>query len=370
MKIQCPKETLSPLLNVVAGAVERRHTIPILANIRLDCHNSLTTLVGTDLELRLAVQTEMISILEGGSTTLPAKRLIEIVKTADTEDPLSLQVDQTQATISYGATSFNLPALPADDFPAAPEVDDAHEFELHPQALRKLIQSTAFAIGHQDVRQYLNGWLLEIDNATLTAVATNGHRLSLAKTQRPPSATHSAIERALIPKKTVNEITKVINDEAGPVRIRFNRNHIELTQDRVTLQSNLINSQFPDYNKVIPRNNSNCAKIDRGDFRKSLQKAAILSNDQYRTIHLRFTANQLSLESRSADNESFNDVIAVNYQGPELPVSFNVHYLLDVTGVLDTDEIEMQLEDSETPCLVKPSQADDSQLNVIMPVRL
>jgi DNA polymerase-3 subunit beta len=347
---------LKPLAQVV-NVVERRQTLPVLANFLVQVQGGQLSLTGTDLEVEM-VSRIAVEDAQDGETTIPARKLFEIIRALP---------DGSRITVSQaGRSRFTLATLPANDFPSVDEVEATERVAVPEAALKELIERTAFAMAQQDVRYYLNGLLFDLRDKTLRCVATDGHRLALCETSLETSTGKRQI---IVPRKGVTELQRLLEGGDREVELEVGRSHIRVKRDDVTFTSKLIDGRFPDYEAVIPIGADREVKVDREMLRAALQRAAILSNEKYRGVRVEVTPGQLKLSAHNPEQEEAQEEIEADTEVSDLAIGFNVNYLLDALSALRDEHVVIQLRDSNSSALVREASSEKSR-HVVMPLRL
>lgn len=367
MHFTIQREALLKPLQLVAGVVERRQTLPVLSNVLLVVEGQQLSLTGTDLEVELVGRVVLEEAAEPGEITVPARKLMDICKSLPSDALIDIRVDEQKLLIKAGRSKFTLSTLPANDFPTVEEGPGSLNFSLVQSKLRRLIERTSFAMAQQDVRYYLNGMLLEVNAGVLRAVATDGHRLAMCAMQ-------SGIEgvdrhQVIVPRKGILELARLLTEQDGEVRIVLGQHHIRATTGEFTFTSKLVDGKFPDYERVLPRGGDKLVVGDRQALREAFSRTAILSNEKYRGIRLQLAAGLLKIQANNPEQEEAEEEVAVEYGGSNLEIGFNVSYLLDVLGVMTTDQVRLILSDSNSSALLQEADNDDSSY-VVMPMRL
>lgn len=367
MKISVQRNQLLAPLQVAHAVVERRQTLPILANVLLTATADGFRLSATDLEVELSVPGALEACVTAGATTLPARKLLDLCRAISDDAVLTLEVSGERAAIRAGRSRFSLATLPADEFPGIDVKGDAFELELPQRDLRRAIEATHFAMAQQDVRYYLNGMLLEINGGRVRLVATDGHRMAV--TDLALNVAPELSRRIIVPRKTVIEALRLLADEDTPALLGVGDDHLTLTAADVVFKSKVIDGSFPDYERVIPRNQDKVLDIDRLALREALGRVAIFANEKYRSVRLQVGPNLLRLSANNAENEEGEDELEIAYDGGSLEIGFNVSYLIDVLTALRGDRVRMHLSDAGSSCLI--TQPDGgAHRYVIMPMRL
>lgn len=366
MHFTIQREALLKPLQLVAGVVERRQTLPVLSNVLLVVDGQQLSLTGTDLEVELVGRVTLEEAAEPGEITVPARKLMDICKSLPNDALIDIRLDEQKLVVKAGRSRFTLSTLPANDFPTVEEGPGSLTFNLVQSKLRRLIDRTSFAMAQQDVRYYLNGMLLEVQSGVLRAVATDGHRLAMCAMQ---ADVESEKHQVIVPRKGILEMARLLTEQDGEVAIVLGQNHIRATTGEFTFTSKLVDGKFPDYERVLPRGGDKLVVGDRQALREAFSRTAILSNEKYRGIRLQLAAGQLKIQANNPEQEEAEEEVMVDYGGSALEIGFNVSYLLDVLGVMTTEQVRLILSDANSSALVQEADNDDSSY-VVMPMRL
>lgn len=367
MNIIINREKLLLPLQQIIGAVERKQTLPILGNVLIQSENDSITLTATDLEIELVSRVDVL-VAYSFSTTLPARKLLDICKALPEDSDIDFSIDETTVTLKSARSRFTLKTLPAQDFPRIDAIKTQSHFVISQKNLKLLIDKTAFAMAQQDVRYYLNGMLLELFSEGIRLVATDGHRLALSE-YKDETIDISSDKQLIIPRKGVLELARLLTISDQKVSILLGKNHIHMETGDLFFTTKLIDGKFPDYNRVIPADGKNILTVNKDLLKHSLQRISILSNEKYRGIRLTLSENNLAIEAHNPEQENAQEEIEVDYTKTTIEVGFNVTYLLDVLSVLDSEEILMKLKDSNSSCIITASDTDNFRY-VVMPMRL
>jgi len=367
MKFTISRDALIKPLNLVAGVVERRQTLPILANVLMVLDGDRLSLTGTDLEVELVGRVLLPSGAEPGEVTVPARKLLDICKSLPEGCEISFTAQDGKVTVKSGRSRFTLSTLPAREFPNVEDSMGTHQFTIKQGQLKRLIDRTGFAMAQQDVRYYLNGMLWELKGQQLKVVATDGHRLALCTL--PEKVGVNGDIQVILPRKGVLEMARLLLDEDSDIAIVIGSNHIRATTDEFTFTSKLVDGKFPDYQRVLPRNPNKIVLGSRLELRQAFTRTAILSNEKYRGVRLKLTDNSLDIVANNPEQEEAEEAVPVDYQGESLEIGFNVSYLLDVLAVLSGEQIKLSLSDPNSSALLEESEEGDS-VYVVMPMRL
>jgi DNA polymerase-3 subunit beta len=383
MKVTVERAALLKALGHVHRVVERRNTIPILANVLLRADGQGLRLKATDLDIEVT-ETIPADVTQAGATTVPAHVIYDIVRKLPEGGQISLEIagDAGQMQIRSGRSRFMLQALPEADFPDLAAGDTPHRFTMPAIDLKRLIEKTQFAISTEETRYYLNGiyfHTLEADGVTLLrAVATDGHRLARVEMTAPEGA--AGMPGIIVPRKAVAEIQKLVEDEGSDVSIELSPTKIRLTfggrsgdesaaVGGVLLTSKLIDGTFPDYQRVIPTGNDKRLTVERGDFAKAVDRVSTISSERGRAVKLALTDRRLTLSVNNPDSGSATEEIEVDYDASPLDIGFNARYLLDITGQLDGDTALFRLADPGSPTVIQDREGAPA-LYVLMPMRV
>lgn len=371
MKTIIERSDLLKALNHVQSVVERRNTIPILSNVLLEAENGVLGLTATDLEIEMRERVEA-EVVQPGAITAPAHMLYDIVRKLPDGAQVELAMDETggRLNLTAGRSSFALQALPREDFPAMSKDEMPVAFALPGADLRRLIDKTRFAISVEETRYYLNGIYLHVpedEKSVLRAVATDGHRLARVDMGCPVGA--DAMPAIIIPRKTVAEVQKLLDEEDGEVSLQVSDTKINFAFSNIVLTSKLIDGKFPDYTRVIPTDNDKLLSLDAKSFAQSVDRVSAISSEKSRAVKLVLEADKLALSVSNPDSGSASDELSVAYDAEAMEIGFNARYLMDITGQLDGETATFELADSGSPTLVRDGE-DKQALYVLMPMRV
>lgn len=367
MHFTIQREALLKPLQLVAGVVERRQTLPVLSNVLLVVEGQQLSLTGTDLEVELVGRVTLEDAAEPGEITVPARKLMDICKSLPSDALIDIRVDEQKLLVKAGRSRFTLSTLPANDFPTVEEGPGSLTFNLPQAKLRRLIERTSFAMAQQDVRYYLNGMLLEVQSGLLRAVLTDGHRLAMCSMEA--AIQQDGKHQVIVPRKGILELARLLTEQDAEVSIVLGQHHIRANTGEFTFTSKLVDGKFPDYERVLPRGGDKLVLADRQGLREAFSRTAILSNEKYRGIRLTLAAGLLKIQANNPEQEEAEEEIVVDYAGGNLEIGFNVSYLLDVLGVMGTEQVRLILSDSNSSALLQEADNDDSAY-VVMPMRL
>ncbi len=366
MRFTIHRDSLVGPLQLVCGAVERRQTLPVLSNVLLVLDGSSLSLTATDLEVELIANIKLAEQGEGGEITVPARKFLDICKSLPS-DNIEFVLKNQKVTLKCGSNKFVLMTLPASEFPAVEETVGTHEFHLQQNALKSMMEQTAFAMAQQDVRYYLNGMLFEITDQNLKAVATDGHRLAICDLK---TNFKSEIKtEAIIPRKGIQELMRLLDNTESDVTATLGTNHFRVVTEGFTFTSKLIDGRFPEYDRVLPKNGDRLLIVNREALKDSFSRAAILCNEKYRGVKMKLSENLLSIHANNPEQEEAEIDLGVDFQGEDLEIGFNVTYLLDVLNTMKCEKVKWTLGDSNSSALIEDAVDGDS-LYVVMPMRL
>ncbi len=371
MKLTIERAALLRSLNHVQSVVERRNTIQILSNVLIEAADGRLSLTTTDMDLAMVESVEA-DIAESGAITTPAHTLYDIVRKLPDGAQIALEYDGAEQKLSLasGRSRFVLACLPREEFPVMAEDDMPHKFVLSAQDLKSLIDKTRFAISTEETRFYLNGIYMhvpEADPQALIAVATDGHRLARVRLPLPEGA--ADIPGVIIPRKTVNEIRKLLDELDEPVQISLSESKIRFEIPGSVLSSKLIDGTFPDYDRVIPKQNDKDLEIDAHLFAEAIDRVSTISNEKSRAVKLVVDTDRVTLSVTSPDNGSATEEVAAGYTSETIEIGFNARYVLDIMGQVKGDTVKVSFADASAPTLVQDN-TDDTALYVLMPMRV
>lgn len=367
MDITVSREALLKPLQAVSGVVERKQTLPILSNALLTAKDNQLHLTGTDLEIELIGVVAVDAMSQGGSTTVSARKLFDICRTLPENATICLSLQKNNLLVRAGESCFTLNTLPPQDFPNLEDSEYPVEFKIKQVNLKNLLSKTYFAMGQQDVRHYLNGTFLDIGPNTIKCVAADGHRLALTSIQDEGIGDVHA--RVILPRKSVLELIRLLGSEDGhEATISIGDSRIRVTTPDFIFTSKLINAQYPDYNRLIPKGTT-IAMGDREAIKQALTRASILSNEKFRGVRFQFEDNKLTITANNSDQEQAEEAVPLDYAGNKIEIGFNVAYLLDVVSAISTKMIRCVFTDPNNGVLIESAE-DDHSLYVVMPMRL
>ena len=363
MEISIKKEDIVSALNTTLGVVEKRQTLPILANVLFEVDENTFKLTATDLESEVTTSGPLSKIKSSGKTTTSAKKLNELCRLIPDGEEINLSLSGEKLNIKTTNGKYSLSTLPSSDFPVF-DVDTGDLPLIIPaKDLKELITNTSFAMGNQDWRHYLNGLYLSINGGEITAVTTDAHRLAVANLASQSDISFSGI----IPRKSINEMAKFLSDEGGDAKLKINEASLELVVGDLIFKSKLIDGKFPDYQQVIPSGESSVLEINVKDFSETLSRVSVLSSEKYKGIRL-ITANDgVRISANNPEQEEAEEFFPATYNGEELDIAFNVTYLQEIMSHMQTETCHINFFGSDKSCLLTPP-GSDSPKYVVMPL--
>jgi DNA polymerase-3 subunit beta len=369
--LKAAQEQVLAALQAVSGIVERRHTLPILANVLLRKSGEELEFTTSDLEIQVRTRATLGGDAGAFATTVGARKLIDILRSMPAEQVVTLSSAQNKLTLAGGKSRFTLQTLPADDFPLVQEAADfGPAFSVPQKVLKTLIDQVHFAMAVHDIRYYLNGILFVAEGSSLTLVATDGHRLALAQAQLESDIPKQEV---ILPRKTVLELQRLLRDDKeeaeAPIEMRFAGNQAKFAFSGMEFVTKLVEGKFPDYNRVIPKGHKNHITLGRLPLLASLQRAAILTSDKFKGVRLNLEPGVLRIASSNAEQEEAKEELEIDYAGEAIEIGFNVTYLMDALANMGQEMVTMSLQDANSSALVTvPEQAGFKY--VVMPMRI
>jgi DNA polymerase-3 subunit beta len=379
------QEQVLSALQSVAGIVERRHTLPVLANVLMRKQGSTLELTTSDLEIQVRTTADLGGEEATFSTTVGARKMIDILRTLPADQVVSLTASGSKLTLQGGKSRFTLQTLPSEDFPLVNEsVDFGTPFSIPQKTLKGLIDQVHFAMAVHDIRYYLNGILFIAEGKTLTLVATDGHRLALA--QSPLDTEVPARQEVILPRKTVLELQRLLkadtqqdakaasgadgeSNQAAAIEMKFAHNQAKFTFSGMEFVTKLVEGKFPDYNRVIPKNHKNSVTLGRQPLLSSLQRAAILTSEKFKGVRVNLEPGSLRIGASNAEQEEAKEEIEVDYEGDAIDIGFNVNYLIDALGNMDAEMVRIDLQDGNASALITLPDRPGFKY-VVMPMRI
>ena len=355
------------VLQSVAGIVERRHTLPILANVLIRKTGSQLQFTTSDLEIQIRTNAELDGDEGDFTTTVGARKLIDVLRSMPSDQTVSLESSQNKLILKGGKSKFTLQTLPAEDFPLVQEAANfGPVFSVPQKTLKSLLGQVSFAMAVHDIRYYLNGILFVAEGNQLSLVSTDGHRLAFASAALDVQVPKQEV---ILPRKTVLEMQRLLSDAEGAIEMQFANNQAKFSFDGMEFVTKLVEGKFPDYNRVIPKNHQNHITLGRQAFLSSLQRTAILTSDKFKGVRLNVEPGSLRVASNNAEQEEAVDELDVDYGGASIEIGFNVTYLIDALANMQQDMVTISLGDSNSSALLTIPE-NESFKYVVMPMRI
>jgi DNA polymerase-3 subunit beta len=372
MELVVRKTDLLRELQLFQGIVERKNTIPILANVLIEADGDQVKLLATDLEVGLRSKCSA-SVAKGGSLTLPAKKLYEIIKALPETD---VRIEENKNGVKVAADRFDsrMQTLPREDFPSLPDASGTYSATLPRDVLKQMVSKTQFAITGEDTRYFLNGALFIQRSDSMSLVSTDGHRLALITVAREKGKTKGKAdeeERVILPRKTLLELGRLLAEGEGDIRYERGENHLFFELGGRLLISRMIDGQFPAFERVIPKSNDKRVEFDRDRLTSAVKRVALLSNERSRAVKFGVDKGKVEIASSSPEFGEAKEVIIVDYDAAPVTICFNAQYVLDFLGVVETDSIGLEFKDEMSQAVMKPVGAENYEYTyVIMPMRV
>jgi DNA polymerase-3 subunit beta len=365
--LKATQEKVLSALQSVAGIVERRHTLPILANVMIRKTGSQIQLTTSDLEIQIRTSAVLDGDVGNFTTTVGARKLIDILRTMPSDQTVSLESNQNKLILKSGKSRFTLQSLPAEDFPLVQEAANfGPVFSVPQKTLKALLSQVSFAMAVHDIRYYLNGILFVAEGKQLSLVATDGHRLAFSSATLDVEVPHQEV---ILPRKTVLEMQRLLSDKEGAIEMQFAGNQAKFSFEGMEFVTKLVEGKFPDYNRVIPKNHKNIITLGRTTLLASLQRTAILTSEKFKGVRLNIEPGTLRVASNNAEQEEAVDELDIDYAGDAIEIGFNVTYLIDALTNMEQDMVKMELADSNSSALL--TIPDDAAFKyVVMPMRI
>ena len=365
--LKATQDKVLAVLQSVAGIVERRHTLPILANVLIRKTGNALQLTTSDLEIQIRTTAELGGDTGDFTTTVGARKLIDILRTLPADQTVSLESQQSKLVLKGGKSKFTLQTLPAEDFPLVQESPSfGPVFSVPQKTLKSLLGQVSFAMAVHDIRYYLNGILFVAEGKKLSLVATDGHRLAFASADLDVEVPKQEV---ILPRKTVLELQRLLSDKDGAIEMQFAANQAKFSFEGMEFVTKLVEGKFPDYNRVIPRNHQNIIILGRTALLAALQRAAIMTSEKFKGVRLNVEPGALRVASNNADQEEAVDELDIEYNGDAIEIGFNVTYLIDALTNMSQDMVRVELADGNSSALVTIPDNEHFKY-VVMPMRI
>ena len=365
--LKTTQNQLLSALQSVAGIVERRHTLPVLANVLLRKSGETVQLTTSDLEIQIRTAAQLGGDSGNFSTTVGARKLIDILRTMPADQTVSLESSQAKLILKGGKSRFTLQTLPAEDFPLVQEAASfGPVFSVPQKVLKDLLNQVSFAMAVHDIRYYLNGILFVAEGKQLSLVATDGHRLAFAGATLDVEVPRQEV---ILPRKTVLEMQRLLSDAEGAIEMQFASNQAKFSFGGMEFVTKLVEGKFPDYNRVIPKNHKNTITLGRAPLLASLQRTAILTSEKFKGVRLNIDPGTLRVASNNAEQEEAVDELDIDYGGDSIEIGFNVTYLIDALANMDQEMVKLELADANSSALLTIPENETFKY-VVMPMRI
>jgi DNA polymerase III subunit beta len=364
---QSTQDKVLAALQSVAGIVEKRHTLPVLANVLIRKTGGELQLTTSDLEIQIRTQADLGGDAAAFATTVGARKLIDILRTLPSDQTVSLESSASKLILKGGKSKFTLQTLPAEDFPLVQESPGfGPVFSVPQKTLKGLLNQVSFSMAVHDIRYYLNGILFVAEGKKLSLVATDGHRLAFASADLDVEVPKQEV---ILPRKTVLELQRLLSDKEGAIEMQFAPNQARFRFEGMEFVTKLVEGKFPDYNRVIPRNHKNIVVLGRTSLLSALQRAAIMTSEKFKGVRLNLEPGSLRVASNNADQEEAVDELDIEYDGDPIEIGFNVTYLIDALTNMGQDMVRVELSDGNSSALVTIPDNEHFKY-VVMPMRI
>jgi DNA polymerase-3 subunit beta len=365
--LKASQENIVAVLQSVVGIVERRHTLPILANVMIQKSSQAVQLTSSDLEIQIRTEADLGGDNTNFTTTVGARKLMDILRSMPNDQMVSLESQQNKLILKGGKSRFTLQTLPAEDFPLVQEsANFGPMFSIPQKTLKDLLHQVSFAMAVHDIRYYLNGILFVAEGKQLSLVATDGHRLAYTSATLDVEVPKQEV---ILPRKTVLELLRLLSDKEGMIDMQFANNQAKFKFEGKEFVTKLVEGKFPDYNRVIPKNHKNAVTLGRASLLSTLQRTAILTSDKFKGVRINLDTGMLRVAASNAEQEEAIDEIEIDYAGDNIEIGFNVTYLIDVLTNMSQDMVRMDLADSNSSVLVTMAENPNFKY-VVMPMRI
>ena len=365
--LKASQENIVAALQSVVGIVERRHTLPILANVMIQKTPQSVQLTSSDLEIQIRTEADLGGDSANFTTTVGARKLMDILRSMPSDQTVSLESQQNKLILKSGKSRFTLQTLPAEDFPLVQESPSfGPMFSIPQKTLKELLHQVSFAMAVHDIRYYLNGILFVAEGKQLSLVATDGHRLAYTSAILEVEVPKQEV---ILPRKTVLELLRLLSDKEGMIDMQFANNQAKFKFEGKEFVTKLVEGKFPDYNRVIPKNHKNAVTLGRVTLLNTLQRTAILTSDKFKGVRINLETGLLRVAASNAEQEEAVDELEIDYNGDSIEIGFNVTYLIDVLTNMSQDMVRMDLADSNSSVLVTMAENPNFKY-VVMPMRI
>jgi DNA polymerase-3 subunit beta len=366
MKFSINRDTLLPPLQQIVSVIEKKQTMQILSNVLMVIESDTLTLTGTDLEIQIVSRLSVIGA-QPGAVTLPARKFLDICRLLPSNTEIRIEQYGDMVKLTTSRSRFSLSCLPAENYPEFAESQMENCFTIASGKLKKALDKTMFCMANQDVRYYLNGLLLHISNNALKLVASDGHRLAIYEDELE---TPTGLEaRLIVPRKGVQELSRLLGDSDAPLQVSFSSNHIKIEVQNAVFSAKLVDSKYPDFGKVFQQAFLPPLSVQKPLLREALTRVAILANEKFRGVTFHFSADLLRISAHNPEHEEAEEELMIDYDKDEFSISFNAQYMLDAVSNLDADTAELTIASNLSSCFINdPGQ--QTYKFIVMPMRL
>lgn len=366
MKFTINREQLLTPLQQIVSVIEKRQTMPILSNVLIVVSEQQLILTGTDLEIQIVAKLELQDF-EVGEITVPARKFLDICRLLPADAEIKIEQQDDKVKVVSGRSRFSVSSLDADDYPEFSEAKLEHQFVINAGDLKKGLDKTMFCMANQDVRYYLNGLMLNISNSKLKLVASDGHRLSIYKGEMGIATGFE--ERIIIPRKGVQELSRLLDDPEAELDIEFSTNNIRITIANLVFSAKLVDAKYPDFSKVFDQSFFNPINIPKQRLKESLNRVSILANEKFKGVNFDINEDLLKISTHNPDHDEAEEEVAIEYEGEPLTIAFNAQYLLDAIANLGGEQAQITIAQNASSCFIE-DPSDEAFKFIVMPMRL
>lgn len=366
MKFIIIKEQLLQPLQQIVSVIEKRQTMPILSNVLLVLSDNKLVLTGTDLEIQIVAKID-VAAAQGGEITIPARKLFDILRSLPSGAEVKIESANDKIRLLSGRSRFSLSTFPAVDYPEFSESSLEHRFTINAGQLKQALDKTIFCMAVQDVRYYLNGLMLNISNSKIKLVASDGHRLSVFQDELAEATGYEA--RIILPRKGVTELARLLDDPDVEICVEFSNNNVRITTQNLIFSAKLVDSKYPDFNRVFQQDFNNPINIQRQLFKDALTRVAILSNEKFRGLTLDINSERLKISTHNPEHEEAEEDLFIDYKGEPVSIAFNAQYLLDAVSNLDSELVVLMIASNSSSCVIEEPEVQKYKF-IVMPMRM
>lgn len=366
MKLIINREILLPPLQQIVGVIEKRQTMPVLANVLMLVQDETLTLTGTDLEIQI-VANVTVTNARPGSITVPARKFLDLCRLLPNGANIEIEQQNDKVKLVSNRSKFSLSCLPSEHYPMFAESEMDKQFSINAGKFKKALEKTIFCMANQDVRYYLNGLLLNISNNKMKLVASDGHRLAIYEGVLEEQTGYES--RIILPRKGVLELYRLLDDLDADLTLTFSNNHIKITRGNLVFTAKLVDAKYPDFGKVFQQAFYEPISLPKQELKESLTRVAVLSNEKFKGVTLDITPNSIKISTHNPEHDEAEEEISIDYQGESLSIAFNAQYLLDAVSNLESDTAVLTIASNASSCFIdEPSQCEYKF--IVMPMRL